>query len=200
MTTLRSSLLRSSLLWVTSVLCVGVGQAYGLTIDLLVTPEDPVTVLSPALLAPSSGVTIVPGSVNFVGRVGNGTNANTAQSATYGGFNLVSPNALPTITNPDGIFLTTGTANIPFTNTLADFSPTAATGGATTEPGTGGDADLTAILTAAGAPSTTVFDVNSLTFNFTVAPGQTSVSAKFVFASDEFPDQDVTDVFAFIVD
>ncbi|MGH2357825.1 MAG: choice-of-anchor L domain-containing protein [Candidatus Limnocylindria bacterium] len=191
--------LRSSLLWVAALLYVGVAPAYGLTIDLIVTPEDPKTVLPPALLAPSSGISIVPGSATFVGRVGDGVDANTAQSATYSGFNLVSPNGLPTITNPQGIFLTSGTANIPFTNTEAAFSPVM-TAGTATEPGTGGDADLSAILMAAGAPSSLVNDVNSLTFRFVVAPGQTSVSAKFVVGSDEFPDQEVTDVFAFIVD
>ncbi|MGZ5163572.1 MAG: choice-of-anchor L domain-containing protein, partial [Burkholderiales bacterium] len=92
----------------------------------------------------------------------------------------------PTLTLPDGIFLTSGTANVPFTNTVNQFNPQV--------PGTGGNALLT---TLAG---TNTFDANAITFSFTVAPGQTSVSAKFVFGTDEFPTQSVTDIFGFFVD
>jgi hypothetical protein len=167
--------------------------AHALTLDLLETPDVPTTILPAALLGASSGISIVGGSVSFVGDVGDGINHNTAQSATYTGFNLVPSLAgFPTISQTDGIFLTSGTANIPFTNTDTSFDPNI--------PATGGDAQLTAILVAASAPSTAVNDVNYLQFSFTTAAGMTSVEANFVFGSDEFPDQGVTDVFAFIVD
>jgi len=164
--------------------------------------------LSAALLAPSSGISIVGASETFVGRVGDGIDPNTAQSGTYTGLTLVPNNTglgLPTISNPDGIFLTSGVANIPQTNSSQWFSNDE-TVPPTIHPGldTGGvddDADLTAILTAAGAPSSDANDVNFFSFNFTLGdPTATSVEADFVFASDEFPDQGVTDIFAFIVD
>lgn len=167
--------------------CGMAASSQALTLDLIETPDDPIAELSAALVAAGGGVTIVGGSENFVGAVGDGTNANSAQSATYTGFNLVPNNAgPPTITNPDGIFLTSGTANIPLTNTNTSFDPFI--------PGTGGDADLTAIS------GSNTNDVNIFEFDFTVAAGQTSIEADFVFGSDEFPDQGVTDVFGFFVD
>ena len=39
-----------------------------------------------------------------------------------------------------------------------------------------------------------------MTIQFTAAAGVTSLSAKFIFGSDEFPDQAVTDFFMFILD
>lgn len=43
------------------------------------------------------------------------------------------------------------------------------------------------------------FDSNSLSFTFTVDSGN-AVSAQFVFGTDEFPTQSVTDIFGFFVD
>lgn len=184
-----SSLLAASCGFSMLGLEVTAGSAQALTLDLIESGEDPIAELTDALLAPDSGISIISGSEIFVGSVGDGNNA---QSATYTDFNLVPNNqGLPTITNPDGIFLTSGTANIPFTNTDTSFDPFI--------PGTGSDADLSAILSAAGL-NTVTNDVNFLQFDFTVDPDSTSVEADFVFGSDEFPDQSVTDVFAFIVD
>jgi hypothetical protein len=170
------------------------GQVSALTLDLIETGDDPVVDLSAAILASGSGISIIGGTETFVGRVGNG---NLAQSATYTGFDLTSSGPGPSIINPAGIFLTTGSANLPFTNTSASWDHNIL---GITNPGTGADADLTAILIAAGAPDFTTNDVNFFSFDFTAASGRTSVSADFVFGSDEFPDQSVTDVFAFIVD
>ena len=43
-------------------------------------------------------------------------------------------------------------------------------------------------------------DANVLSFRFTVPSGRTSVSAQFVFGTEEYPLQNVTDVFGFFVD
>jgi hypothetical protein len=165
--------------------------AHALDVNLIETPTTAAaaaTTLTNAVLAPISNITVL--NSTFVGAIGTGT---TSQSATYTGFSLVpSSGSTPTLTLPDGIFLTSGTANIPFSNTESAFSPFA--------PGTGGDAQVSALLTAASAPSSVVNDVNSLTIEFTVAAGITSISSQFVFGSDEFPDQSVTDFFMFIVD
>lgn len=168
------------------------------TIDLFETGDDEATLVD-AVLAPASGITVVGGTTTFVGRAGDGNDPNTAQSGTYSGFLEVPNNAgLPTISNPDGLLLTSGVANIPGTNTTASFDHLSV---GVPAPGTGGDADLSAILTAAGAPSSVVNDVNFLEFTFTVDnPSHNAVSAQFVFASDEFPDQLVTDVFGFFID
>lgn len=168
------------------------------TFDFIVTPDNPITEILNALFAPASGITVVGGSETFVGRVGDGVNLNTAQSATYTGFNEIANNAgFPNISNPDGIFLTSGIANIAATNNDVSFDHGSV---GILAPGTGGDPDLSAILIAASAPSSITNDRNFIQFDFTVAAGMTSVQADFVFGSDEFPDQSVTDVFAFIVD
>jgi hypothetical protein len=136
------------------------------------------------LLAPASGITIVGGTESFVGLVGAGS---VAQSGTYSGLSLVpSLGGYPVITNPDGIFLTTGTANIALSNTSDAFSNVR--GGAS-------DGDLDLLL---GGNS---FDANILEFDFTVAAGVTSIEADFVFGTEEWSEYpDFPDIFAFIVD
>ncbi len=154
-------------------------QAAALTIDT-VTTGDAASVLIPALLAPVSGINVVAGSETFQGSL------SAAQSGTYTGFNLVhGTGAGPTLTLPDGIVLTSGTANLPLTNTVNQFNPVF--------PGTGGNAALSALS------GTTTNDANALGFSFTVDSGN-SVQAQFVFGTDEFPTQSVTDIFGFFVD
>jgi hypothetical protein len=172
----------------TSVLALSSAVAFGLSMspamalvidtNLGATPE---TTLSTAVLGTGSGITIVSGSETYQG------NTAVAQSGTYTGFNLApSSGSTPTLTLPDGIVLTSGTANLPLTNTVNQFNPVF--------PGTGSNALLT---TLAG---TSTFDANAISFSFTVEAGKTSVSAQFVFGTDEFPTQSVTDIFGFFVD
>ena len=153
---------------------------------LVITPvsTNAATTLLAALFAPGSGISVVSGSLQFVGK----TTLGQEQSATYTGFNL-APSSGPgaTITNPDGILLTSGNANMPTTNTVSNFS------NALSQPGTGSNAALSAL----SGQSTN--DQNYITFDFTLASGN-AVSANFVFVSDEFPTQSVTDIFGFFVD
>ncbi len=183
--------LRAILAAAALALALAPGAAAALTLDLVQGADPPEAQLSAALLAPGSGIAIVPGSVTFVGRVGDGVDPNTAQSALYTGFALTSSTGGPTIANPDGILLTSGVANVPFLNTATAFDHNDVL---VANPGTGGDADLTNLI------GNDTHDANTLAFRFTVDPGVTSVSAKFVFGSEEFPDQEVTDVFGFFVD
>ncbi len=145
------------------------------------------TTFTNALLAPGSGITVVAGSATY-----QGTNSGAfQQSGTYSGFNLApSSGSTPTLTLADGIFLTSGNANIPLTNTLNAFSGLS---------DSGANAQLGALSQSAGGSEFT-FDANVLSFNFNVAAGQTSISAQFVFGTDEFPTQAVTDIFGFFVD
>ncbi|GHU08953.1 hypothetical protein AGMMS50225_08600 [Betaproteobacteria bacterium] len=134
-----------------------------------------------ALLAPNSGINIVNGSLQYIGAANQG--------GTYTGLNLTpSDGAGATIINPDGILLTTGTANLPTTNTSNTFhGPSGGTG-------TGSNALLTS-LSGFGT-----YDQNVLSFQFTVDPGVTALAANLVFGSDEYPTQSVTDIFGFFVD
>ena len=61
------------------------------------------------------------------------------------------------------------------------------------------DEDLVEILNGADYYEP-IFDVNSVSFDFTVKPGLNIVEADFIFGSDEFPEHEVTDIFAFIID
>lgn len=152
---------------------------------LVITPvnTNAADTLLNAVLAPSSGI-IVAGAPSFVGK----TTVGSEQSATYTGMNLApSTGTGATITNPDGILLTSGHANMPATNTVNNFS------NAKSQPGTGSNAALVALS------GKSTHDQNFLSFNFTVASGN-AVSASFVFVSDEFPTQTVTDIFGFFVD
>lgn len=160
-----------------------IGSASALVIDTNVgaTPE---TTLSAAVLASGSGISIVGGTQTYQG------NATFPQSATYTGFNLApSSGSTPTLTLSNGVLLTSGHADMPLTNTTSSYSN--AIGTAT---GSGPNALLSALS------GTNTNDANVISFSFTVDPGKTSVSAKFVFGSDEYPTQSVTDIFGFFVD
>lgn len=166
-----------------SILAAGLfaASAQALTISPL-TSAGAATALSSALVGAGSGITVT--SSSFVG-------ANN-QSATYTGFNLVPNNpGLPTIAQGDGILLTSGRTDLVHTNNDTSFDGSL---------GTPGDAALSALLLANGAPSSVTHDAAILEIGFTTDPGKTSIAAKFVFGSDEFPDQGVTDVFGFFVD
>jgi hypothetical protein len=153
-----------------------------LTITTINNSANAISTLVPALLAPSSGIAVSAGTETY-----QGTNtANFQQSGTYSGFSLApSSGSSPFLSLANGIFLTSGSANIPLTNTLNEFTRTS---------GSGGNAQLT---TLAG---TSTNDANVLSFKFSVAASINSVSAKFVFGTDEFPTQTVTDIFGFFVD
>ncbi|OFI32744.1 choice-of-anchor L family PEP-CTERM protein [Alteromonas lipolytica] len=164
-------------------------QAGIVGLDLIEAGDDAVADISGALFAPGSGITIT-GTPTFVGAVGDGVTANTAQSGIFAGVNITD--GTTTVSMGGGVVLTTGTANIPSTNTNSQFNPFI--------PATGSDSDLAAILTAASAPSSVTNDVNFFEFDFTLDAGLNAISLDFIFGSDEFPDQAVTDVFGVFVD
>lgn len=145
-----------------------------------VTTGDAAAQLIPPLLAPGSGITVVPGTSTYQGSLAAG------QSGTYTGFNLVPGSGSgPTLSLPNGIVLTSGTANLPLTNTVNQFNPVF--------PGTGSNALLSTLT------GNSTNDANALGFSFTVASGN-SVQAQFVFGTDEFSTQSVTDIFGFFID
>jgi hypothetical protein len=165
-----------------ALIAIGSGAAQALTVNPINSSAGIETTLANALLAPGSGITIVPGSLTY-----QGTNTSTIQqSGTYSGFNLApSSGSSPTLTMNNGIVLTTGNVNFPLTNTVNQFSSNA---------GSGANAALTALAGAGTA------DANVLSFDFMVGAGINALSAQFVFATDEFPTQSVTDIFGFFVD
>lgn len=156
-----------------------------LTINPISTTVGIGNTLSSALLAPSSNITV--GSTSY-----QGTNTATfQQSGTFSGFNLApSSGSTPTLNLANGIFLSSGNAKLPLSNTTNSFTGTS---------GSGSNAALSALNASTGGTSVTN-DANVLSFNFSVAAGFTSVSAQFVFGTDEFPTQTVTDIFGFFVD
>jgi hypothetical protein len=181
-----------SALFATAALAMSAGSASALSITQVFDASNAdaaANTLIPALLAPASGITVVGGSAALQGNIAG---PDFSQTGTYSGFNLApSSGSTPTLVLQDGIFLTSGTANIPLTNTVNSFDPFT--------PGSGSNAALSALSVSKGGTST-INDANMLSFNFTVDPGATSVSAQFVFGTDEFPTQSVTDIFGFFVD
>lgn len=102
------------------------------------------------------------------------------QSATYSNFTFAGGIG-------DGIVLTSGTANFASSNTSDSY---------TVDVNRVGDAAIDAF-------GLTSYDANSLSFSFNVGAGVTSISANFIFASEEFPEFAGTpfaDGFAFVVD
>lgn len=147
--------------------------------DLVVVPTNNIDTLTAALLGPGSGITVISSELTIGGDV---------QQGTYSEFNLApSSGSTPTLVLPDGVVLTSGMADVPLTNTINNFS---------VDSGTGSFAPL---ATLAGVGQT--FNSNVLTYTFTLDdPADNSVSAQFVFGTDEFPTQTVTDIFGFFVD
>lgn len=176
-----------------TLLAVALGATLGLatqsgmsqTITAIATTSGIATTLTDAVLAPSSGINVVAGSATY-----QGTNTTTLQqSGTYTGFNLTSAGN-PTLTLPNGILLTTGSAALPLTNTSHPFSHIT---------DSGSNAALSALSASQGGTAVTK-DANVLSFSFTVGAGISSVSAQFLFGTEEFPLESVTDIFGFFVD
>ncbi|MBP0447864.1 choice-of-anchor L domain-containing protein [Roseomonas sp. SSH11] len=139
-------------------------------------PTNDLAVLTGALVSPSSGISIT--SSNLIG--------GATQQGTFTGFNL-APNSGsgPTLSLGNGVVLSTGNANVPLSNTSNNTNATT---------GTGSYAPLSSL---AGANT---WDANVIEYTFTVAAGLNSVSMQFVFGTEEFPTQSVTDIFGFFVD
>lgn len=138
---------------------------------LAITPTNDGEALANALIG--SGITLTPGSVNYIGAEGQ-AGFFTGGEATGIGID-------------EGILLTTGLA----TNALGPNNLTNAGEGI----GSAGDSDLSALASAE------TFDANVLEFEFTSAGG--NLLFNYVFASEEyneFINEEFNDIFAFLVD
>lgn len=142
-----------------------------------VTATNDANTLTNAVQATSSGINVLSSSVK----------GSATQVGTYEGFNLApTSGSSPVLSLPNGVVLTSGTAVVPLTNTMNPFN------------GLGTDsAGLTSLSTLSGFNT---FDAAALNLTFSVGAGITSVKAQFVFGTDEFPTQHVTDIFGFFVD
>lgn len=145
---------------------------------LVVTTTNDVSQLSGALFAANSGVNLISSQLTL---------GAPNQQGTYSGFSLApSSGSTPTLQLQDGVVLTTGgDAVVPLTNTANSYS--------TTVNGAG----FAPLSTLSGQNTN---DANVLSFTFTLEAGLNAVSMQFVFATDEFPTQSVTDIFGFFVD
>lgn len=160
------------LLLSTSILTMSGLAAHALSVTTSTDANDFISGLSVG-----GGVSVVAGSATYVGA--------DNQGGTYSGFSL--SNGTDSVNIGDGIVLTSGDATgivVP-SNTDPSFD------GILDTPG---DADLDNL---SGAPT---FDASSLSFKISADADVTAVSATFVFATDEFPDQSVPDIFGFFVD
>lgn len=161
--------------WVASVMLALVlvfwssGSAFGLA----VTPTDDGTMLVNTIVG--SGITIVPGSISYIGTTGQ---AGTFTNGLASGMGINS-----------GILLTTGSAAGAVGPNNVD--------GFTAVTGTGGNATLDTLLLS----NFTTHDQNVLEFRFTTAGG--NLFFNYVFASEEyneFVNSDFNDVLGFFLD
>jgi PEP-CTERM motif len=131
-----------------------------------------------------SGITLVPGSVTYAGA--SGSTLATTQVGTFSGFSLSGPQGTRVLNN--GVVLATG--DLAF-STSANVSNNYATSLAS-------EASNTKLSALAGGALTR--DASSLSFQFTAQTGVNAVSISFVFATEEYPTQTVTDIFGFFID
>jgi len=163
----------------TGVLALTAGASAALTVTI---ENDPI-VLAPATLSAGSGITIVSGSETLIG--------GDAQQGTYTGFNQTSNSSDPNLSLTDGVVLTSGLGTF---NTTENTSNSASTSTST------GSYQPLVDLAAAGGLNQNQNDSNVLSFEFTLDdPTENSVSAQFIFATDEFPTQGVTDIMGIFV-
>ncbi len=150
---------------------------------LTVTNTDNAATLAAATLSATSGITIVGGSQALIG--------GPTQQGTYTGFNLTSNTSAPNLSLPNGVVLTSGGGNFSTTqNTSNAFSAST---------GTGSYAPLVN-LASSGGLSTTQHDANVLSYDFILDDTtKNSVTAQFIFGTDEFPTQSVTDIMGIFV-
>lgn len=160
----------------------GGGAAFALT----VTPSNDADALVSTFLGADSGLVLVPGSAQYGG--------GASQSGFYSGFDLTGTDG-STISNPDGIVLTSGSVLFPSYNSVSGYTGT--------RGAFSGDVESSRALLSS-TTGLSVNDVASLTFSFTVAdPARNAISTDFVFASDEYPEWTNTeyrDIFVFVVD
>jgi hypothetical protein len=168
---------------------VGHANAGLIGLDLIENTDNGSQKIIGALLNADSGINVVAGSEVFFGQRGEASAPGNSQSGIFSGVNI--SNGTTSVNLGQGAILTTGTANVPDSNTSAFFGQSVFSGP---------DADLEAILIDAGAPNSNTDDVNFISFDFTLAAGLNAVAFDFIFGSDEFPDQSVTDVFGFFID
>jgi hypothetical protein len=175
------------MLGATLAITLGSG-AQALTVNAVDGNADDGASLVSTLLGASSGLTVT--GTSFGGAA--------VQSGTYSGFNTVGLGALG-----DGITLSSGhIAQVPLSNTVSswDHFDIGQSEPQSLSNGLSDDADLVALLQSKGNFQS-VNDVNFLEFSFTVDDlTKNSVSASFAFGTEEYPDQSVTDIFAFFVD
>ena len=112
------------------------------------------------ILVPNTGLTVTGGT--FI--------SDTGQAGTYTGFS--TQNQFVQLAMPPGLLLTTGQA--------VDAQGPNDSPATSTSLGTAGDPDLSILV------GQTTSDANTLSFNFTVAPGTRSILFDFIFGSDEF--------------
>lgn len=137
-----------------------------------------------ASLGSSSGITVLAGSESLIG--------SAKQQGTYQDFLLegsATSGANPLSLN-DGIFVTTGGGDFTTTNTTTSYARDVET---TTY-------DPLIELARNNGLNTVQYDSNVLSFNFTLDnPKRNAIRAKFIFASDEYSDQKVSDILGIFV-
>ncbi|GLR72714.1 choice-of-anchor L domain-containing protein [Agaribacter marinus] len=175
---IRTGLLTSCLFATT------MSQAAILGLDLIETGDDAVADISSVFN--STDIMVVSGSEVFSGAQGTDIGA---QSAIFSGVDITD--GTTSLQLNEGFLLTTGSAaSVGTTNTANNVS---------VNLGASGDADLEALATANGLNSN-ISNVNFFSFDFTLSAGLNAITLDFLFGTEEFPTQSVTDILGVFVD
>jgi hypothetical protein len=154
------------------------GASWALTVSL----TNNTTTLAQATLAANSGITIQ-GAPSLIGA--------SNQQGTYTGFNFAANLGEPALSIGDGVVLTSG---------LGAFSTTTNTANQANVIGSTGSYAPLVTLAGSKGLSTTQNDSNVLTFSFVLDdPSLNAVTGKFIFGTDEWPTQTVTDIMGIFV-
>jgi hypothetical protein len=144
---------------------------------IVVTNSNDVTTLTNALVQSGSGITI---------STSNLVSGNATQQGTHSGVNLApTSGSTPTLTLSSGVALSSGRADIGAVNNNNSTSFDT------------GNLGYAALSTLAG---TTTRNANVLEYTFTLAAGLNAIALDFIFMTEEFPTQSVTDIFGVFVD
>lgn len=151
-------------------------------LNLIESGDNAITDIASVFNSPD--ISVVSGSELFSGAQGTGDGA---QSAIFD--SVAITNGTNTLSLGEGFLLTSGTANLASSNTQNQG----------VDSGTGGDSDLQTLATANGL-SSNILNVNFFSFDFTLASGFNAITLDFIFGTEEFPTQSVTDILGIFVD
>ncbi len=169
----------------TSVVFASSSYSAVLGVNVIESGDDAVSEI--ASVFSSGDVNVISGSEIFSGAQGD---MSLSQSATFTSLNLSDGNSQ--VSMGEGFILTSGSAD-------ALTGPVNTVNETTFDLGDSNDADLITLAQNNGLNSN-ISNVNFFQFDFTLEDEFNAITLDFIFGTEEFPTQSVTDIFGVFVD